>query len=290
MRPLQNISGEIAVLEAYNMKTRIIVSVILLPLLLIVLLAMPKVCTAILFGIMAAVAAYEMLFRTGLVKHIRMVSYTCVAAFLVSLWGYIGMESAWMKVTVLLFVVVLFVEMMLSHIKLRFEKVAYCLVAGLAVPYLLTAVVRILAVEGTGRYFVLIPFILAFLSDSGAYFAGKFLGKHKLAPVISPNKTIEGVIGGVLGAILGMLIYGLILQVAFQFTVDYGCAILYGILGSLAGVFGDLSFSVIKRQTGIKDYGFLIPGHGGILDRFDSMVIVAPLTELLLALLPIAVK
>ena len=139
-------------------------------------------------------------------------------------------------------------------------------------------------------FFILVPFILAFISDSGAYFAGKFLGKHKLAPTISPKKTIEGAVGGILGAIVGMLIYGVILQLAFGFQINYAAAILYGVIGSVAGVFGDLCFSVIKRQTGIKDYGNLIPGHGGILDRFDSMVMIAPLVEILMILLPVAVK
>ena len=144
--------------------------------------------------------------------------------------------------------------------------------------------------DTTGRYFILIPFILAFLSDSGAYFAGCYLGKHKLAPAISPKKTIEGAIGGVLAAVAFMLLYTLILQLAFDFKVNYGFALIYGVVGSVASVFGDLCFSVIKRQTGIKDYGNLIPGHGGVLDRFDSMIIVAPVTEAMLILIPLAVK
>ena len=94
----------------------------------------------------------------------------------------------------------------------------------------------------------------------------------------------------ILGAVLGMLVYCVVMQVFFQFQVNYLYAVLYGILGSAASVFGDLCFSVIKRQTGIKDYGKLFPGHGGILDRFDSMMVVAPLVEILMLLLPVAVK
>lgn len=134
-----------------------------------------------------------------------------------------------------------------------------------------------------------IPFILAFLSDTGAYFAGRAFSKHKLAPVISPHKTVEGVVGGVLGAIFGMLIFCLVMQLGFKMQVNYLYAVLYGVVGSLGAVFGDLCFSVIKRQTGMKDYGNLIPGHGGVLDRFDSMMVVGPLSELLLLLLPVAV-
>ena len=271
------------------MKTRIIASAILLPLLLIIVLALPKIVTAVLFGVMAAIAAYELLHSTGYVKHIRFIFYAMVMAFLTSIWSFFEMSYVWALVGIMVYVTVLFAEMMASHVKIPLEKVAICLLAGLLIPYLFTSLVRIHTIEGLGRYFILIPFIMAFLSDSGAYFAGKYLGKHKLAPVISPKKTVEGVIGGVLAAVIGMLIYCFVLDLC-GFTVNYWAGVLYGALGSVGAVFGDLCFSVIKRQTGIKDYGNLIPGHGGILDRFDSMMIVGPLAELLLLILPVAVK
>ena len=173
--------------------------------------------------------------------------------------------------------------------KISFNKVSVCLAAGVILPLLFGSIVRI-HTSYFGRYLVFVPFVLAFLSDTGAYFAGYFFGKHKLAPVISPKKTVEGMIGGVLGAMLGMVIYCLILQLAFDFKCNYFYALIYGFVGSFAAVFGDLCFSVVKRQTGIKDYGNLIPGHGGILDRFDSMMVVGPLAEALMLLLPLAVK
>ena len=272
------------------MKIRIIAAAVLVPLLLIIVLALPKVWTAVLFGVMAAIGAYELLCNTRFLRHRRLVLYSMIMAFLVPVWCFSGRVYVWGLLGLLLFCVALFGEMMLSHVKLRFEKIALCLVAGILIPYLLTSIVRIHMVDGTGRYFIMIPFIMAFLSDTGAYFVGKFFGRHKLAPVISPNKTIEGAVGGVLGAILGMLIFGLILDLAFGFTVNYLYACIYGLVGSLGGMFGDLCFSTIKRQTGIKDYGNLIPGHGGILDRFDSMMIVGPAAEILLILIPLAVK
>ncbi len=156
------------------------------------------------------------------------------------------------------------------------------------IPLMLSSIIRILMTTN-GRFFVLLPFVVAFLSDAGAYFVGLRFGKHKLAPVVSPNKTIEGVLGGFGFALAGMLVYGLILQLFLQFRVNYGAVILYAIAGTGVDVMGDLCFSVVKRQTGIKDYGNLIPGHGGVLDRFDSMVLVAPLMEALLLILPLAV-
>ena len=270
------------------MKTRVLTAVIALPLLLMVLLVLPKLITAILFGAMCTVGAYELLYGTGLVRHLRLVLYSMVMAFLVALWSFLGAPHAWAMIGCLVFFVAVFAEMMTSHIKIHFDKAAICMAAGLLIPYLLCAIVRIHGMH-SGRHMVLIPFILTMCSDSGAYFAGKFLGRHKLAPVISRNKTIEGAVGGVVAAVVGMLIYSLILRFGFRFQVSFGYAMIYGVLGSVFGAFGDLSFSVIKRQTGIKDYGNLIPGHGGILDRFDSAVFVAPLTEALLLMLPVAV-
>ena len=187
------------------MKTRVIAAAVLLPLLLIAVLFLPKIVTAVIFGALAAIAAYELLYRTDLVKEVRLVAYSAVIAFGVSLWSLYGKQYTWAMIGILVFFAALFGEMMASHVKISFEKVAYCLAAGLLLPYLLTSIVRIHSWP-LGRRYVFIPFILAFLSDTGAYFAGRAFGKHKLAPVISPHKTVEGVVGGVLGATLGMLI------------------------------------------------------------------------------------
>lgn len=271
------------------MKTRIIAAVALLPLLLGIVLFLPKICTVVLFGLMAAIGAYELLHNTGLVKHNRLVFYAVIMALFVSLWGSTVTAYPVILFGMLAFFAILFGELMRNHTEVRFQDLAYTFVAGIILPYLLSAVVRIHSQEA-GRYLILLPFVVAFLSDTGAYFTGYFLGKHKLAPVISPKKTVEGLVGGVVTAILGVIIYCLVLKGSFAFQVNWIYVPVYGLLGSLAGVFGDLCFSVIKRQTGIKDYGNLIPGHGGILDRFDSMIVVAPLVELLLLTIPMVVK
>ncbi len=290
MGPLQNLTGGTAGLEAHrNMKKRILSAAVLVPLLLIVVYALPKIVTVIALGLLCAIAAFELLYNTGFVKHFRLVVYAMVFAALVPLWCYYGESQLWGRLGLLVFFCLMFVEMMLSGMRLRFEKCAACMAAGLLIPYLLSSLTRILSPDG-GRYVVLIPFVLAFLSDSGAYFIGCRFGKHKLAPTISPKKSVEGMAGGMACSVLGMLLYCVVLDLAFSCDVNYGYAFTYGILGSLAGVFGDLCFSVIKRQTGIKDYGNLIPGHGGVLDRFDSILVVGPLTEILLILLPVVVK
>ena len=271
------------------MKTRVIAAAVLLPLLLIIVLALSKLVTAVLFGILCAIGAWELMGGTGLVKHPRLQIYAMVSGFLVSIWSGIGAPYGWGLLWVLVFVAVLFGEMMMAHTKIRFEKLCITMIAGLLIPFLLTSLVRIHS-GVNGRHLILLPFVIAFLSDTCAYFAGMAFGKRKLAPVVSPKKTVEGLVGGVIGAMVGVAIYCLVLVLAFGFTVHYGYALLYGFVGSFGAVFGDLCFSVIKRQTGIKDYGNLIPGHGGVLDRFDSMMIVGPLVEVLMILIPVAVK
>ena len=135
-------------------------------------------------------------------------------------------------------------------------------------------------------YFIFLILGFAWGGDSAAYFAGRAFGKHKLAPVVSPNKTIEGAVGGVMGSmLLGVVVtacytalHGQLVGVPLD-TLGwryYVVVVLLGGFGSLLGIVGDLIASVIKRQCGIKDYGTIFPGHGGIMDRFDSVLFIAP--------------
>ena len=135
-------------------------------------------------------------------------------------------------------------------------------------------------------YFIFLILGFAWGGDSAAYFAGRAFGKHKLAPVVRPNKTIEGAVGGVMGSmLLGVVVtacytalHGQLVGVPLD-TLGwryYVVVVLLGGFGSLLGIVGDLFASVIKRQCGIKDYGTIFPGHGGIMDRFDSVLFIAP--------------
>ena len=122
--------------------------------------------------------------------------------------------------------------------------------------------------------YIWLVFIIAFCTDIFAYFTGMLLGKHKLCPTLSPKKTIEGAIGGMIGAMIVSLIFGhFFLEPGHALNIRF---ILMTLIGSVLAQLGDLSASAFKRQMGIKDYGNLIPGHGGILDRFDSVLFVAP--------------
>ena len=271
------------------MKTRLIAGISMAAGLLILVLAAPKILAAVIYGVLMAIGSYELLYGTGLVRHNRLVIYSSVMAFAVTLWSYYNAVHAYLLLLLLVFAIALFSEMMRDHVKVRVSMLGECFLGGFLVPFMLTAVIRILSFK-LGRYYTLIPFIIACVNDAGAYFVGMRYGKHKLAPVVSPNKTIEGMLGGIAAAVVSMILYCLMLQLVEGFRINYFYALIYGVVGACAGVFGDLCFSIIKRQTGIKDYGNLIPGHGGVLDRLDSMMTVAPLVEMLLILMPVVVS
>jgi len=140
--------------------------------------------------------------------------------------------------------------------------------------------IALLRVEGgdEGAGFVVFSLGLAWLADTGGYFAGRFLGKHKLYPKVSPAKTVEGAIGGVVATILGSLA----IRLVFVPSLSIRDTVLLGAVGSVFGMLGDLGESLLKRSIGVKDSGAIVPGHGGVLDRIDAVVVTAPLTLLYL--------
>jgi len=181
------------------------------------------------------------------------------------------------------FVVLNLILFTLKHEKVSPQDVMVNIFGFFYVGVLLSNVYLVRAHE-FGTYFVWFIFISAWACDTCAYFSGMLFGKHKLAPALSPKKTIEGAIGGTVGAAIIGGIYGHFISVdAGVNLVVLGSII--GLIGAILAQFGDLSASAIKRHIGIKDYGSLIPGHGGILDRFDSVIFTAPLVYLILRVL-----
>lgn len=269
------------------MKTRILVGAIAIPLLVVIIFFAPLWLAAALVGVISAGCAWELLRCTDLDLPMRMLVYVAVSGFCVP-FGLTFFDAGQVYFTVLLALFALmFCELMLSFRDgqpLALETVTNALLAGGIMPVLMSGIV-LLGQRENGSVFMFLPFLIAFSSDSGAYFAGSFLGRHKLTPHLSPNKTIEGSIGGFLAGIAFAALYGLILKTA-GFAVNFPVLCVYGFLGSLACQLGDLGFSAIKRLCGVKDYGNLIPGHGGMLDRFDSMHWTAALLLVLVNWVP----
>ncbi len=269
------------------MLTRIIVAVIGLPLFLAVIFFAPVWVYGIVVGVIAGLSAWELLRAVGGVNK-RMHIVSSLFALSMPILSTIYDAGAVFTVMVFLLFAAMLCELMhsVSHEKgLKLETVALCILAGAVMPLMLTSLVK-LAQREHGVVYALLPFVAAFLSDSGAYFVGIFFGKHKLCPRLSPKKTIEGAAGGLATTIAAMLIFGLVLK-AIGYEVNFPIMAVYGLFGSAACQLGDLSFSAIKRLYGVKDYGNLLPGHGGMLDRFDSMIFCGPVVLFIVSLLPV---
>jgi len=171
--------------------------------------------------------------------------------------------------------------MLIKHKKVSVTDAAMVIFSVVYIPYFLTNLLYIREME-SGNLLIWLPFVGAFLTDTCAYFAGVFLGKHKLCPNISPKKTIEGSVGGILGCMGACMLYGFIIQKYWSVNVNYLNLAILGMIMAIVSQIGDLSASIIKRKFGIKDYGNLFPGHGGILDRLDSVIMIAPAVYLFL--------
>ncbi|WP_369283772.1 phosphatidate cytidylyltransferase [Oscillibacter sp. GMB15532] len=185
------------------------------------------------------------------------------------------------------FVLLVFLGAILDYTaeeRITFSDVTAAIFSGLVFPLMLSCLL-LLRLEEAGRLLVFVPLGISFGSDTFALFGGMLCGRHKLTPV-SPKKTVEGAVGGLLGGVIGLALVNCAgLWLLDAAVLSWGQVLAVGLLGSAAGQIGDLSFSVIKREFGVKDYGKLLPGHGGVLDRFDSVTFVAPLVWLALGVL-----
>lgn len=185
---------------------------------------------------------------------------------------------------VLLFLVVLLAIYVFTFPRYEISHVAISFFGLFYVTVMLSYIYQIRMLDN-GGFKVTLLFLAAWGNDTLAYCAGRLFGKHKMSPVLSPKKTIEGAVGGVAGAGLLGAIYGLICNyfITERFNMVLGFAVLCAV-GGLISIVGDLAASAIKRNYDVKDYGNLIPGHGGILDRFDSIIIIAPIIYYLLTM------
>jgi phosphatidate cytidylyltransferase len=170
-----------------------------------------------------------------------------------------------------------------THGKITFAQLGEALLACLYIVFGFNAIIYLRDLMG-GQYIYLLVFIGAWVTDTFAYFSGVLFGKHKLIPQVSPKKTVEGSIGGTLFCILGFVLFGVILNRFFAFHVDFIALCVSGLLVAIVSQIGDLCMSVIKRERGIKDYGNLFPGHGGMMDRFDSILAVASVLAIICSL------
>lgn len=269
------------------MKQRILVAVVGIPLLLAVLCWAPDWATALLLAALSVIAAHELLTAVcGAEKAKRWTALPAVTGALVIAAVYFSGEHyadspagtvlRWLIAAAVLALLLVSVLTYGRPGALVLQDVCVMAVAGLVIPWAFSCMLQLrMLPHGAGM--VLMPLVAAFCSDSAALFTGMACGRHKMAPLVSPHKTVEGALGGIAGGVVGMVIFRIVFYFCTLVPLHIGWCVVIGLAGALMGELGDLSFSVIKRQVGIKDYGRLLPGHGGVLDRFDSVLFAAPM-------------
>ena len=192
------------------------------------------------------------------------------------------------------YVMLMFILAICYHKTIKFPDIALLLFTTIYIALFL-AHIRLLKDENFGSYLIYSVFIGAWATDTGAYFSGMHFGKNKLIPEISPNKTVEGAVGGMVFTIISFVAYGFVLEFflnlnfPISYTINFINIALLGLVSSIAAQVGDIAASMIKRELGIKDYGNILPGHGGILDRFDSVIFVAPVVYYFVLVIPIII-
>ena len=263
------------------MNKRYVGAVVLMPLVIFLLLG--GVYLRVLVAILSLLGMYEFykVIKSKDINPINIVGYIMCILYYIMLNN--NMEF---KYTILIFTFAVFIMFCIPTLntKYNFIDISVTMLGFIYVAIFFSFIVLVnmknVEVLNTnvyiGKYFVWIIFIASWMCDTAAYYAGRHLGKHKLCPKVSPNKTVEGSIGGLFGSIVSCVVFG-------QLINTYGTNINllhinlfnYALIGLLCGIFsqfGDLAASSIKRHVNVKDYGNLIPGHGGILDRFDSIL------------------
>lgn len=261
------------------MKSRILVAIVGVPVLVWVVLWAPSLVMMIALMVLSGIGAIELQRCVSGVKRSELVGMSAICAVFTVDWYY---ERPDHMALLFAFEAVLFFGYAIRKAgEVKFGQLMAGLFGSIAIAYSFSAFLRMEA-SGLHRAYLLLPFILSFACDTFAYFAGLTLGKHKLAPKVSPKKTVEGSIGGILGNVACGLIFAFVMDSWFGGSIGYGPMVLLALLCGIVAQIGDLSFSLIKREFGIKDYGHLFLEHGGVLDRFDSVLFVTPVIEIIL--------
>lgn len=249
-----------------------------------ILLIPSNLITGIIFALIAIIAMHEYINALSKIcKPIKWIAY--LSCIIVGVINFIP-ETYLLKILLISIpsiLLLLFAQVIATDMKTTFKDVAYTFLGICYIPVFIMFLSLIDGMEN-GKIFLGYVFLASSGTDVFAYFMGCKFGKHKFSKV-SPKKSIEGCIAGTLGAMIVILLTTLILNNCFSFNYSYLTIGIYGIVLSLIGQLGDFSASAIKRYVDIKDYGTLLPGHGGILDRIDSILFIAPFAYILFTMI-----
>ncbi len=269
------------------LKQRLIVGVLGGIFMIAVLLADVRVLSLVV-GIMAVIGLSEIYNATGILrKQNKLCMFTYVYTVIMYVFaGFMPNPAVCVATFVFLYIVLMLIYMIFNHESCDFSSVCTLLFQFVYVSVLFAHIILVRKLEN-GMFVMWFIFVTAWLSDTMAYAVGLKFGRNKLIPAISPKKTVEGAVGGLAGSVIFNLIYALICTFAFDFQVNYFAVIILALIAGVVSQLGDLAASCIKREYNLKDYSNLLPGHGGILDRFDSVLFVAPTVYYFVVIFPV---
>lgn len=267
-----------------NNMTRVLTGIIGFPIVALVLVFGPPIVIDIVFAIIAIMSLHE--YYKGFRQKAKPVEWLGYLSCILIAFIHIIPRQNWILVIgmiIPILLLILFLKVILSNMKTNIVDIAVTFF-GIAYIPLFLMFIPILIGVANGKILIWYLFIAAWGTDIFAYIVGRTLGKHKFSE-ISPNKTIEGCLGGIVGSTLMAVAYTFIINTCFSMNISYFMIIIIGIILSFISQVGDFSASAIKRYVGIKDFSNLIPGHGGMLDRIDSVIFISPFAYFLLVLL-----
>ena len=258
------------------MLKRIITSLVALCILIPVLFLSHTFVLPLGIAVVSIIALYEMNKCIGKGKMIAFTApayvFAAIAPFLFRYLRYDVRCGYIAFVCAIIYVMYLFTLTVFMKGKITFAEVGELFLVSVYIIAALNAIIYVRDFADGGKYLYILIFAGAWITDIFAYFSGMLFGKHKLIPEVSPKKTIEGSIGGTLFCIISFIVFGIIVDGFFSMNANFVFLAISGLAVSILAQIGDLIMSVIKRQYGVKDYGKIFPGHGGVLDRFDSIL------------------
>lgn len=268
------------------MKKRIFSGIIFLTIMVLIIFANEPLIDTTVVVILSLMGIYEYnkAFKKAGHKPISWVGYIgCLVIF--TMGGIISDPDKILIIKIALptILIALFAYIIVTNLKRTIIDLAITVFSLIYIPFMFSFIKLILMMDNS-RLLIWYVFLGAFACDTFAFFIGSKFGKKKLCPDVSPGKTVEGAFGGILGVIIAYIVITYIANRYFAISIDMLMILVAAIIAGIAGQFGDLSGSAIKRYCKIKDFGNLIPGHGGILDRFDSVLFVAPVIYIFLKL------
>ncbi len=270
------------------MKLRILTAIIGIPLVVVVLLYSNTIVLPIVLALASAVGEYEMLGcirqRKKLEVAIPSILYAATVPFSVRyVVGFSERDSYFLAVFGVVTFIYMFYLMSLAVVSKGTKSIGDMTLTAATAMYITVGFSSMVMLRDMnyndnnfGFYLFMLIFIGAWIPDGAGYFCGRAFGKHKLIPDVSPKKTVEGAIGGVVFGGISFVAFGAIVGAVTELDPRYISLAVTGCVVAIVSIFGDLIASLIKRQYGIKDYGKLFPGHGGVMDRFDSIIAIAP--------------